>query len=71
MGALGQLRRMDRRRIVHGPNAKGLETLRPAQHLADDARSFVGRLEPVAAQARHMQENVGKVFVRNDESITL
>ena len=71
MGPLRQLRRMDRRRIVHGADAKRLEALRPAQHLAHHARALVGRLKAVAAQARHVQENVGKIFVRYNKPITL
>ena len=43
--------------------------LRPLQHLGDHARAFVGGLETVAPQARHVQQDVGAAVVRHDESI--
>ena len=71
MGPLGQLRWMHRSRIVHRTDAERLQALRPAQHFADHARALVGGLKTVAAEARHVQENVGQIFVWNDKSITL
>ena len=37
----------------------------------DDPRTFIGGLVAVAAQARHVQKNVGHAVVGNDESKTL
>jgi hypothetical protein len=71
VGPLRQLRGVHRHRIVHLANAEGLQAFRPAQHLAHHARTLVGCLEAIAAQARHVQENVGKIFVRNYEAVTL
>ena len=72
MRPLRQLRRMDRRRIVHGSDAKGLQALRPAQHLAYHPRAFVGGLESIPPETRHVKENVWKmIFVWNNETITL
>ena len=62
---------MDRRRLVHREDAEGLQAARPLQHLADDARAFIGDLEAVAAQARHVQEDVRQAIVGNDESKSL
>ena len=66
-----QLRRMDRRRLVHREDAEALQALRPLQHLADDARAFVGGLEAVAAQAGHVQQHVRHAVVGNDEAVAL
>src|SRR4029079_18530114 len=71
IGTLRQLRGMDRGRIVHGTDAERLQALRPAQHLAHHARALVGSLKAVAPQTRHMQENVWKIFVWDDEAIAL
>src|SRR3954453_8425488 len=65
------LRRMQRGRLVHGENAKRLQTARTVRRLDDNARTFIGNLEPVAAQTRHVQKNVRQAIVRNDESVAL
>src|SRR6266508_1494511 len=48
---------MDRRR----------KACRPLQHLADDPRALVSRLEPVTPQAGDVQQHVGQAVVGNDE----
>ena len=65
------LRRMDRRRFVHGDDAERLQTLWPRKHLADDARALIGGLKAVAAQAGHMQQHIRHAVVGNDEAVTL
>ena len=65
------LRRMHRRRFVHGDDAEGLQAARALQHLDHHARAFIGDLEAVAAQARHVQENVGHPVIGNDETVAL
>ena len=65
------LRRMDRRRFIHAEDAERLQALGPRQHLADDARAFIGGLIAVAAQAGHVQQHVGHAVVGNDEAVTL
>ena len=62
---------MDRRRVVHGENAERLQPARALQHLADHARAFIRDLIAVAAQARHMQEDIRQAIVGNDESKSL
>jgi hypothetical protein len=42
------LRRMDRRRFIHGDDAEGLQALWPRQNLADYARAFIGGLIAVS-----------------------
>ncbi len=71
MGALGQLRWMDRRRIVHAADADGLETLGTSHNFADHACALAGSLKAAASEAGHMQENVGKVRIRNDKPVAL
>ena len=65
------LRRMHRGRLVHGENAERLQAARPLQHLDHDARAFIGDLKAVAAQAGHVQEDVGHPVVGNDEAVAL
>src|SRR5262245_8556432 len=65
------LRRMHRRRFVHGENAERLQATRALQHLDHDACTLVGDLESVAAQTGHVQEDVGHPVVGNDEAVTL
>ena len=38
---------------------------------ADHACALVGSLEAAASEAGHMQENVGKVLIRNDKPVAL
>jgi hypothetical protein len=59
MGALRQLRWTDRGRIVHAADADDLQTLRTPHDIANRAGALVGRLEPAAPEAAHMQENIG------------
>ena len=65
------LRRMDRGRTRPSTGCGSLQALRPLQHLADDARAFIGGLEAVAAQAGHVQQDVRQAVVGDDEAIAL
>ena len=65
------LRRMNRRRFIHGDDAERLQAFGARQHLADDARALIGGLVAVAAQAGHMQKHVAHAIVGHDEAITL
>ena len=38
---------------------------------ADDACALGGSLEAAASEAGHMQQNVGKVLIRNDKPVAL
>src|SRR5262245_31056633 len=67
----GYLRRMHRRRVVHGENAERLQAARALQHLDHDACTLVCDLESVAPQTGHVQEDVGHPVVGNDEAVTL
>jgi hypothetical protein len=65
------LRRVHRRRFVHGDDAEGLQTARALQHLDHHPRPFIGDLEAIAPQARHVQQNVGHPVIGNNEAIAL
>ena len=69
MGALRQLRWMDRRRIVHAADADGLQTLQTSYDFA--ACPLVGGLEAAMSETGYVQENVGKVLIRNNKPVTL
>ena len=71
VGALGQLRWMDGRRIVHTADADGLQTLFTPHDFADRAGALAGGLEAAASEAGHMQENVGKVVIGHDKPVPL
>ena len=68
--SLRKLRWMYRRGIVHGQNAKCLQSLWPAQDFADYARTLVSGLKPVSPEAGYVQQYVGKIFVWNNKAIT-
>ncbi len=63
--------RVDRGRFIHREDAEGLQALGALQHLADDARAFISRLESVAPQAGHVQQDVRHPVVGNDETESL
>ena len=65
------LRRMDRGTLIHRENAKGLSPLGAVQHFADHACTFIGGLETVPAQARHVQQDIGGTIVRDDKTEAL
>jgi len=65
------LRRMYRGTLVHRDHAEGLQAFWTLQHLADDPRAFIGRLEAVTSQARHVKEDVRHPVVGHDETKTL
>src|SRR5947209_13304922 len=62
---------MNSRRLVHRDDAQNLEAFWPPLRLTDDMRALGRGRISVAAQHRHVQENVGKVHVRNNETIAL
>src|SRR5262249_41370685 len=47
----------------------GLQTLGTPHDFADYACALAGCLEAAMSETRYMQENVGKVFIRNDKSV--
>src|SRR3984893_13607903 len=63
--------RMHGARSIQRDNFKNLQSLRPANRLADDAGSFISDLKPVLAQRGDVQKNVGSAVVRHDEAISL
>src|SRR5262245_44213907 len=65
------LRRMHRSRFVHGQDAEGLQAARALEHFRHHARTLVSSLETVAAQAAHVQKNIGHAVVGNDEAKAL
>jgi hypothetical protein len=68
MRALGQLRWMNGRALIHAQDAEGLQSAIAFEHFADDARPLICGLIAVAAQHRYMEENVGHPVIRNDEA---
>jgi len=70
VGARRQLRRMDRRRLVHRDDAEALQPFLPLVHLGNDARAFIGGLESIAAETRDVQQHVGHAVIRHDEAVT-
>src|SRR5947209_11831831 len=54
-----QFGRMNSRRLVHRDDAQNLEAFWPPLRLTDDMRALGRGRISVAAQHRHMQENVG------------
>ena len=59
---------------VAGRHRMDLQHLQPtiaALRLGDDARAFAQRREAVAAQHRHMDQNVAAAVVGHDEPVTL
>src|SRR5262249_44116819 len=65
------LRGMNGRRLVHGNDAKGLQSLGTLQNLAENPSTLIGGLETVAAQTSHVQKYVWHSVVRDDESEAL
>ena len=55
--------------LVHRDDAKHLHALGALLRLADHARALEGGLQTAAAQNGHMQKNVRRAVVRNDEAI--
>jgi hypothetical protein len=62
---------MDRRAFIHAEDAEGLHALRAAQNLRMDASSLVGGLVTTCPEAGHMQKNIRKSVVGDDESVPL
>src|SRR5262245_61517945 len=65
------LRRMHRRGLIHGNDAKRLQTLGALQHFTQNSSTFVSRLVTVAAQAGHVKKYVRHPVVGNDKSEAL
>src|SRR5262245_61226370 len=62
---------MNGRRLVHGNDAKGLQSLGALQHLTQNSSALIGGLVAVAAQTSHVQKYVWHPIVRDDESEAL
>src|SRR5215831_15947401 len=62
---------MNGRRLVHGNDAEGLQSLGTLQHLTQNPSTLIGGLVAVAAQTSHVQKYVRHPVVRDDESEAL
>src|SRR5215831_20037905 len=62
---------MNGRRLVHGNDAEGLQSLGTLQHLTQNPSTLIGGLVAVAAQTSHVQKYVWHPVVRDDESEAL
>jgi len=62
---------MDRGRVVHREDTKGLQALGTLQRLDDDPGALIGGLIAVAAQARDMHQHIRHAIIRNDEAESL
>jgi hypothetical protein len=69
VGALRQLRGVDRCALIHAQNAECLQAPGTAKHFAVDACAFIGHLVAASAQASYMKKDVSQTVVRHDESV--
>src|SRR5215469_1665724 len=63
--------RMDRRRFIHGNDAKSLKSLRAGQHFAGDPRTLIGGLIAVPPQTSDVQQHIGHAVIGHNETVTL
>ncbi len=57
--------------FVEGNDPEGLQAAGPLHRLDDDPRALVGDLVAVAAQAGHVEKDVGQAVIRQDEAEAL
>ena len=62
---------MDRRRLIEGYHPEGLPSAWPLGGFHHDARALAGGRESVAAQARDVNQDVGRAVIGKDEAEAL
>jgi len=60
---------MDRGAFIHTQDTEGLQPAIALKHFADHSGTLIGCLITVAAQDRHMQENIRHTIIRDYETI--
>src|SRR5690606_7288616 len=65
------LGRMDSRRIIHADDPERLQPALALGDLANDTGAFVSGLKSVTTEASHMQKDIRRTIIRQNETIAL